>query len=105
MNIESQNVAQRVQALYNEGLVASWDELARLLRIPGGRGSAYSLAKGLRKIQPAELERLELVEFRKHLAQAVSHVGALVGRNGNDLPITLSRVHARRIQNQRRLKR
>ena len=90
-----QDVAARVHALYGQPGFESWAAIARALRVP--RGSAWSLAHGLRQANERTLQLLEAAEFRQHLPQAVANLRSLIGEEPI-LPVSYTRPQAARLQ-------
>jgi len=73
-------IPDRVLALYGQPGYETWELIAKALRLPC-RGSAHSLAHGLRKPDAWTLEWLELAEWRLFcFPQAVANLAGLVGR-------------------------
>lgn len=69
-------IAERVLALYGQPGLETWAKVGKRLRV--SRGSAYSLAHGLRKPDPRILERLALAEWGiHHLPSAVANLRKL----------------------------
>ena len=77
-----------------------WAKIGKVLRVP--RGSAHSLAHGLRKPDARTLEYLELAEWGiKHLPQAVASLKAMMGE-GPILPVSYTRPQAARLSRRKR---
>jgi len=67
----------RVLALYGHPGFETWALIGKTLRI--SRGSAWSLAHGLRHADPRTLEYLECAEWRlNHLSQAAANLAGMI---------------------------
>ena len=76
--IESDGIPERVGALYGHPGFETWEAIGKMLKV--SRGSAWSLAHGLRKPDPITVEWLECAEFRiYHLEQAANNLAQLGG--------------------------
>jgi hypothetical protein len=79
---EEQEIARRVLALYGQPGFETWQQVGKRLRIP--RGSAWSLAHGLRQPDERTLHYLECCEWgRRYLSSAVENLRRL-GEGGSD---------------------
>ena len=68
----------RVLRLYGQPGFETWEMIGRALRIP--RGSAWSLAHGLRHPDPRTLEYLDCAEFRVYqLEDAAANLAGMIG--------------------------
>jgi hypothetical protein len=71
--------ADRILALKGKPGFETWEQIGEVLRV--SRGSAYSLAHGLKKADAQTLKHLEDAEFRVYyLPQAIANLSALIGR-------------------------
>ena len=67
----------RVLRLYGRPGFETWELIGKTLRI--SRGSAWSLAHGLRHADPRTLEYLECAEWRlNHLGQAAANLAGMI---------------------------
>ena len=75
---DNQDVAARVLRLYGKPRLETWKKIGRRLRIP--RGSAWSLAHGLRKPDKITVEYLGLVEWGINcLPGATGNLSRMIG--------------------------
>ena len=90
-------VSERVLALYGQPGFETWEQIGKVLRI--SRGSAWSLAHGLRKPDPRTLEYLECAEWRlNHLCQATANLAAMIGEEPH-LPTVFARALTTKVGN------
>ena len=72
------DVSARVRALYGQPGFETWALIGKTLRL--SRGSAWSLAHGLRHPDPRTLEYLDCAEWRlSHLSQAAANLAGMIG--------------------------
>ena len=77
--MQNGNVPERVMALYGQPGFETWASVGKALRL--SRGSAWSLAHGLRQPTTRDLNYLECAEFRLDgLEQATANLCRLLGR-------------------------
>ena len=87
-------VSGRVRALYEKPGFETWALIGRTLRI--SRGSAWSLAHGLRHPDARTLEYLDCAEWRlNHLSQAAANLAGMIGVEPHP-PTVFARAHAHR---------
>ena len=77
--MESKTVPGRIAALYGNPGFETWEKVGAALKL--SRGSAWSLAHGLKRPDAQVLKWLECVEFRDKLPKATEKLCYLAGQN------------------------